>query len=72
MADDHSHAATGGGNERALWLSLCLTGAFMITGVITGVLSNSLALTGMVGNATSPIKSRATLPRPILTRAPFC
>ena len=44
MAHDHSHAAAANGNERALWLSLCLTGAFMVAEVITGVLSNSLAL----------------------------
>ena len=44
MAHDHSHAAAGTGNERALWMSLGLTGAFMIAEVITGVLSNSLAL----------------------------
>ena len=44
MAHDHSHAAAGNSNERALWLSLGLTGAFMIAEVITGVLSNSLAL----------------------------
>lgn len=44
MAHDHSHAAAGNRNERALWLSLGLTGAFMIAEVITGVLSNSLAL----------------------------
>ena len=43
-AHNHSHATAAGGNERALWLSLCLTGAFMIAEVITGVLSNSLAL----------------------------
>ena len=44
MAHDHSHAAAGRNNERALWLSLCLTGTFMIAEVIAGVLSNSLAL----------------------------
>ena len=44
MAHDHSHAAAGKNNERALWLSLGLTGTFMIAEVITGVLSNSLAL----------------------------
>ncbi len=44
MAHDHSHAAAGNRNERALWLSLGLTGAFMIAEVIMGVLSNSLAL----------------------------
>ena len=44
MTHDHSHAAAGNGNERALWISLGLTGAFMIAEVITGVLSNSLAL----------------------------
>ena len=44
MAHDHSHGAAANGNERALWLSLYLTGAFMIAEVITGVLSNSLAL----------------------------
>lgn len=44
MAHDHSHAAAGGGNERALWLALGLTGAFMIAEVVAGVLSNSLAL----------------------------
>ena len=44
MAHVHSHAAVSKSNERALWLSLCLTGTFMIAEVITGVLSNSLAL----------------------------
>ena len=44
VAHDHSHAVVGKDNERALWLSLYLTGAFMIAEVITGVLSNSLAL----------------------------
>ena len=44
MAHDHSHIAVSKNNERALWLSLCLTGTFMIAEVITGVLSNSLAL----------------------------
>ena len=44
MAHDHSHGAAANGNERALWLSLYLTSAFMIAEVITGALSNSLAL----------------------------
>ena len=44
MAHDHSHAAVSKSNERALWLSLCLTGTFMIAEVIAGLLSNSLAL----------------------------
>ena len=44
MANEHSHANTGEGNERALWMSLGLTGAFMIAEVVTGILSNSLAL----------------------------
>ena len=44
MGHDHSHAAAGRNNERALWLSLCLTGTFMIAEVIAGILSNSLAL----------------------------
>ena len=44
MANEHSHASTGEGNERALWMSLGLTGAFMIAEVVTGILSNSLAL----------------------------
>ena len=44
MAHDHSHASTGDGNERALWMSLGLTGAFMIAEVVVGILSNSLAL----------------------------
>ncbi len=44
MAHDHSPAKVDSGSERALWLSLCLTGAFMIAEVVAGVLSNSLAL----------------------------
>ena len=44
MAHDHSHSAAANGNERALWMSLCLTGTFMIAEVVTDVLSNSLAL----------------------------
>ena len=44
MAHDHSHIAVSKNNERALGLSLCLTGTFMIAEVIAGVLSNSLAL----------------------------
>lgn len=44
MAHDHSHATGGEGNERALWLALSLTGAFMIAEVVAGIVSNSLAL----------------------------
>ncbi len=44
MANSHSHATAGKDNERALWISLCLTCTFMIAEVVTGVLSNSLAL----------------------------
>src|SRR5262245_42717069 len=43
MGHDHSHAAEGA-NERALWLALVLTGAFLVVEAVGGILTRSLAL----------------------------
>jgi cobalt-zinc-cadmium efflux system protein len=44
MSHSHSHAVPSTSNERALWLAVALTGSFMITEVVGGLLSHSLAL----------------------------
>ena len=45
MAHDHSHGGHGNqANEKALWIALALTGGFMLTELIGGLLSHSLAL----------------------------
>lgn len=41
----HSHSHAGGNtNERSLWLALVLTTIFLVVELVTGILSNSLAL----------------------------
>jgi cobalt-zinc-cadmium efflux system protein len=40
----HTHAITRGSNERRLWVTLALTAGFMVTEVIGGLLTHSLAL----------------------------
>lgn len=44
MSSSHNHALPSTGNERSLWIALALTTAFMITEVVAGVITNSLAL----------------------------
>ncbi|TWO68003.1 cation transporter [Caenimonas sedimenti] len=44
MSGSHNHALPSTGNERSLWIALALTTAFMITEVVAGVITNSLAL----------------------------
>lgn len=42
--DGHAHSHAEGANERALWLALGRTGAFLVAEVVGGVLTRSLAL----------------------------
>jgi len=44
MSASHNHALPSNGNEKPLWLALGLTTAFMVTEVIGGWVSGSLAL----------------------------
>lgn len=44
MGAGHDHALPSTGNERKLWIALGLTSSFMLTEVVAGLLSGSLAL----------------------------
>ena len=44
MSGGHNHALPANGNEKALWAALGLTSAFMLTELVGGLLSGSLAL----------------------------
>ena len=44
MSTGHAHALPGTQNEKALWWALGLTGSFLVTEVVAGLILNSLAL----------------------------